>query len=756
MSLRIFVNTVMVCSLYFIFVSPSFASTYYVRLDGGTAAQCTGATNTPYSGSGSNQPCAFNHPAWVIGTPGVPALLKGGDTLIIDDTNHTTGLQAQYKIGYRMPNTVSSNCNLSSSYDCTMSPIPSGPDAANPTTIEGIGYNSGCTIKPQLWGSDGTNQIFDLSNTSNISLACMELTDHSNCGFRVGNPTCTENWNSAQLSGPWSKKGIYALGGTNFTFTNLDVHGFAERGFLMGGINGLIFDHVNMDGNNWANWDSDVGESTPTQSYNSGTIFLNYVKNRFAGCSEAYPRSPTFNTADYSNCTDELAGGYGDGYGGFTTGGNWIVQNSEFSHNTQDGLDLLYHDRTGSVSIQRSLFEGNNGNQIKITSPATTIANSIVIGNCNYLSANGKVFDIGTWHSCRAGGDAVIYSISKGGKYQMFNTDIYADGNSDVLFTNNLGTCNGTEVYQFVNNIDVGGGKTSLYENTLPAACLTPFNTNSTIIFKIPAATCPAGLNFCATNPQWVSSISQTLGSNLPSVNLQSTSPAKGAAAVIFGASNLDYNNYSRGASWDIGALEYGSVASGTGQTPQGVPVVSLINPSSHSTFTIGSRVNFSATASETGGSIASVSYYKGTTLLGSSSTSPYNYVWTNAPAGTYTLTAKATDAKGVSRTSSPNTVIIKPPASKPVAVVAIISPHNQSTFTQGSNISLVASSTEKIGTISRVYFFDGSTLLGSDGNSLYNYVWTNVPVGTYTFKAVAVDVNGVSTTSSPITVTVR
>ena len=732
---KIFVIAAIVCSFYFILEGPSFATTWYVRLDGGTSAQCTGTANAAYPGSGSAQSCALNHPAWVIGAPGTTALLQGGDTLIIDDTNHTTGLQAQYKIGYGMPNTDSANCALSWSYDCAMSPIPSGPNAANPTTIKGIGHNSGCTAKPQLWGSDGTQQIFNLSHASNVNIACLELTDHSNCGFRVGNPVCPERWDTSQLSGPWSKNGIYAVGGTNFTFTNLDVHGFGERGFLMGGINGLTFDHVNMDGNYWVNWDSDVGAS----SYNSGTISLNSVKNRFSGCSEAYPRSPTFNTADYSNCTDQNSGGYGDGYGGATTGGDWIIANSEFSHNTQDGLDLLYHDGTGSVSIQRSLFEGNTGNQIKITSPATTIANSIIISNCNYLSTNGKVFNTGSWASCRAGGDAVVYSIAQGGSYQMYDSTVYSDGNSNVLFTNNLGTCNGTEHYIFTNNINVGGAATSLYLNALPSTCLIPFNTSKSIIYNISGGTCPSGQNLCSTNPQWVGPISQSASSNVPNVYIQSSSPAIGAGSVISGASNLDYNNYSRGSSWDIGALEYGSVPSGDGTL---VPVVALTSPSHNSIFTAASNISLTATASEIGGTISTVGFYNGTTILGSDSSSPYSYVWNSVPAGTYTLTAKATDARLISTTSSPITVTVKPN----LPVVAL---------TAKSNIALTATASEVGGTISMVYFYNGTTLLGSDSSAPYSYVWNSVPAGTYTFTAKAVDTKGFSKTSVPVKVTV-
>ena len=136
---------------------------------------------------------------------------------------------------------------------------------------------------------------------------------------------------------------------------------------------------------------------------------------------------------------------------------------------------------------------------------------------------------------------------------------------------------------------------------------------------------------------------------------------------------------------------------------------------------------------------------------MGADTTAPYSIVWSKAQVGNWTLTARVIDVNGVSATSSPVTVII---TSQPV--VAIISPVSQSTYTPGSSISLIASASENNGTISRVYFYNGSTLLGSDGNSLYNYVWTNVPAGTYTFTAKAVDAYGRSATSSPIIVTVR
>src|SRR5215471_21057760 len=79
-------------------VGQAYASTYYVRADGGTPAQCNGLGNSPYPGSGSGQTCAWHHPFDALppqGDGGTPAvLLKGGDTLIIDSGSYEMGASA--------------------------------------------------------------------------------------------------------------------------------------------------------------------------------------------------------------------------------------------------------------------------------------------------------------------------------------------------------------------------------------------------------------------------------------------------------------------------------------------------------------------------------------------------------------------------------------------------------------------------------------------------------------------------------------
>jgi hypothetical protein len=58
-------------------------------------------------------------------------------------------------------------------------------------------------------------------------------------------------------------------------------------------------------------------------------------------------------------------------------------------------------------------------------------------------------------------------------------------------------------------------------------------------------------------------------------------------------------------------------------------------------------------------GSIARVEFYQGTTLIGSVANAPYTYAWADVAAGTYTITATATDNLGAATTSSPATITV-------------------------------------------------------------------------------------------------
>jgi hypothetical protein len=91
----------------------------------------------------------------------------------------------------------------------------------------------------------------------------------------------------------------------------------------------------------------------------------------------------------------------------------------------------------------------------------------------------------------------------------------------------------------------------------------------------------------------------------------------------------------------------YGSAG---GNTP---PTVSITAPANGATYTAPASVTINATAADPGGSVSKVDFYQGATLLGTDTTSPYSYSWTNVAAGSYSLTAKATDNGGAVTTSA-------------------------------------------------------------------------------------------------------
>ena len=71
----------------------TLGATYYVRTDGGSAEQCTGLVSAPYLGSGTNQPCAWDHPFRALPPGGTPRI-SGGDTLIIGPGAYSMGYGA--------------------------------------------------------------------------------------------------------------------------------------------------------------------------------------------------------------------------------------------------------------------------------------------------------------------------------------------------------------------------------------------------------------------------------------------------------------------------------------------------------------------------------------------------------------------------------------------------------------------------------------------------------------------------------------
>ena len=131
--------------------------------------------------------------------------------------------------------------------------------------------------------------------------------------------------------------------------------------------------------------------------------------------------------------------------------------------------------------------------------------------------------------------------------------------------------------------------------------------------------------------------------------------------------------------------------------------------------------------------SVNRVTYYANGSLVGSSSTSPYNVTWT-PPAGTNSLYAVLSDSSGTNIYSATNTVYGTLPP-----LVALNSPANNATLNAGT-ITFIASATDQEGqSISSMCLVVGGTTVGTSSSGSISASPT-LGAGTYAYYATAGD----------------
>lgn len=172
-------------------------------------------------------------------------------------------------------------------------------------------------------------------------------------------------------------------------------------------------------------------------------------------------------------------------------------------------------------------------------------------------------------------------------------------------------------------------------------------------------------------------------------------------------------------------------------------PTVSITNPADGERFTEPAIITVQAAATDSDGTITKVDFYNGTALLGTDTTAPYSYTWSSVAAGSYTIRAVATDSQGLSSTASVG-IVVEPVGQIP-PTVSITSPTNGQTFTAPANIAIQATAADSDGTVAKVEFYNGTTLLGTDTTAPYSYTWSSVAAGTYSIRAVATDNQGLT-----------
>ncbi|HEY5365689.1 MAG TPA: DUF1800 family protein, partial [Casimicrobiaceae bacterium] len=216
------------------------------------------------------------------------------------------------------------------------------------------------------------------------------------------------------------------------------------------------------------------------------------------------------------------------------------------------------------------------------------------------------------------------------------------------------------------------------------------------------------------------------------------------------------------------GGITYSAIATdGSGQSTTSTAVgVSVSSPSgppattpkvtlaaTPTTITLGQPVTFTATATEDGGTIKSVSFYMAGTLLKTVTAAPYTLLYTPGVAGGLAFTAVATDVQGLTGTSGNVGVNVNPTVG---AVPKIALASSATSISVGAPVTLTATASETGGTIKQVTFYSGTKALSTQTAAPYAYTYTPAAGGLLNFSAVATDTKNVVATSATIAVTVN
>ncbi|MFC3684707.1 Ig-like domain-containing protein [Hydrogenophaga luteola] len=195
-------------------------------------------------------------------------------------------------------------------------------------------------------------------------------------------------------------------------------------------------------------------------------------------------------------------------------------------------------------------------------------------------------------------------------------------------------------------------------------------------------------------------------------------------------------------------------------------PTVSLTSPVAGTIFTAHSTVAIAANAVDANGTVTQVQFFNGTTLLGTDTTAPYSYSWTNVAAGTYIVTAQATDNQGAVATSGGVSIQVGSgsgdgPKLSLTAQGGTLSFHESvglKTLGVMFEIGVLDASVQNI---QQVEVLKNGSLQGvaTRPYSLLNrwdYRWADVrPPGSYVFIARGTDSEGRIFYSAPVTITV-
>lgn len=204
-------------------------------------------------------------------------------------------------------------------------------------------------------------------------------------------------------------------------------------------------------------------------------------------------------------------------------------------------------------------------------------------------------------------------------------------------------------------------------------------------------------------------------------------------------------------------------------------PKVEIVKPSEGDVFPVGSDVMVNIVAVDPDGYVPHMELYAGTRLIGEQTihflvppppgeTQTFSFVWTNAPQGRHTLTARGTDDSGGIGISAPVHIIVDgnlPPK------VEIVEPSDGDVLPAGSDVKVNIVTLDPDGYVPHLELYAGTRLIGQQTiyffippppgqPQTFSFVWTNAPSGQHVLFARATDNLGAVGTSEPVRITLQ
>lgn len=347
-------------------------------------------------------------------------------------------------------------------------------------------------------------------------------------------------------------------------------------------------------------------------------------------------------------------------------------------------------------------------------------------------------------------------SITATASDTVTQVDFYADSTL-------IGTATGTPYA--VTWADVAAGTYSL------AAVATDSDGASTT--SSPVSITVQDAEGSALPPAWQNTDIGTTGAAGNSTYSAETFMIQGAGDVWGSADALQYAYLPMSGDGSITA-RVATISGPASWVKAGVMIRGSLSPSSAQAFMLTSvakgmafqrRASDGGTSVSTAGSVSTAPCWVRLTRSGDLVTafeSPDGTTWTavasdsfaTLPADVLVGLAVSSHVHGTLATATFDNVTTTAMPSQP-PTVSLTSPADGASFTAPATLTLTASASDPNNQLTKVEFYNGTTLLGTDAVAPYSLTWSSVPAGTYSLTAVAYDGAGLNTRSAVVSVTV-